>query len=394
MKRRLLVLSNAMDDHLRIERRITTDSPAASRKVFMLCQALKQAGVIPLVVSQGRGKAGGSRDFFPYRLKRHNGIPVYYAPFSRIRGLSELISMLAPLGILIHSRQRIHSTAVLFYNRNPAFLPALFLSTLLGYRNLLDLEDGEIAANGKENRGLFPRLVRFCFDRLCTGGALLACSALESKTRVRPVMCYYGTTEKDTPPSQRWHKHSVTVLMSGTLAPETGANLLADLIRQLRSAPPEWATQLHFAISGKGPSLPLFEALSREPGHPTLHVHGRLTDQAYQGILHQSELGLSLKPVKGAFADTTFPSKVVEFSSAGLLVLATDISDVRAVLEDGALYLTEGSLQELRDHLEWVMTHRTEAMICAERGRHHVGNHCAPAKAGRRVADFIFRQSP
>lgn len=391
MKQRLLILSNALDDQIRIERKITTDSPAASRKVFMLGQALQLAGVMPLVVSLGRGRAGGSRDFFPHRIKRHLGVPVYYSPFSRMRGLSELISMLAPLGVLIHPKYRKYKTAVLFYNRNPAFLPTLFLSTLLGYRNVLDLEDGEVDSNGNENRGLFSHLVRFLFDKLCKGGALLACRALESKTRIRPVLCYYGTAE-DRGHSQAWRQEKTTVLMSGSLAPETGADMLIDTIRQLRADAADWTKQLHFVITGKGPSLPLFEMLSAEPGHPTVQVYGRLTDNAYRRVLRNSIIGLSLKPLHGPFADNTFPSKVMEFSSADLLVVATAISDVRTVLNDGAIYLWDDTVDELIRYLRWSVMDRKGALICARRGHHHVLSHYTPAIAGARVADFIFRK--
>ena len=391
MKPQLLVLCNALDDRTRLERGIITDSPAASRKVFLLCQALKLTGVQPLVVSQGRGRAGGSRDFSPALIKRHSGVPVYYAPFSRMRVLSESISLLAPLGIMLRFRSCASETAVIFYNRTPAFLPALLVSSLLGYRNVLDLEDGEVDTMGAERRGLFSRSVRFAFDRLCNGGTLLACSALEAKTKAKPVLCYYGTAQGETF-ADRWQHESITVLMGGTLAPDTGADLLADAIRHLRNNPPTWAKHLHIEITGNGPSLALFEALVAEPGYPALRVHGRLTDREYKAVLQRTEVGLSLKPVQGSFANNTFPSKVIEFAASGLLVFATDISDVRSVLQDGALYLCEDSVPELIKRLEWVSTHRTEAMVTAERGKEYVYNRCAPAKAGRAVADFIFRR--
>ena len=77
MKPRVLIICNALDDGTREQRGITTDSPAASRKIFMLCHALRLAGVRPCIVSLGRGRAGGSKDFFPSVLHRVEGVPVF-----------------------------------------------------------------------------------------------------------------------------------------------------------------------------------------------------------------------------------------------------------------------------------------------------------------------------
>lgn len=177
MKPRMLIICNALDDVTRQQRGITTDSPAASRKIFMLCHALRLAGVRPCVVSLGRGRAGGSMAFFPNVIRRVQGVPVFYAPFSRIPFLSELISLLAPLGIIFRLRRQ-EPKAVVFYNRMTAYLPSLLASSIWRYRNVLDLEDGEVPASGQKRAGVFARLVPGIFDRFCEKGALLACNAL------------------------------------------------------------------------------------------------------------------------------------------------------------------------------------------------------------------------
>lgn len=388
MKPRVLIICNALDDVTRQQRGITTDSPAASRKIFMLCQALRLVGVRPCIVSLGRGRAGGSRAFFPSVLRRIEGVPVFYAPFSRIPLLSELISLLAPLGIIFRLRRR-NPKAVIFYNRMTAYLPALLASSVLGYRNVLDLEDGEVPASGQKRAGFLARLVPRLFDRFCDSGALLACNALAEYTTARPVFSYYGTAVGE-PSSRKWQSECVTVLMGGTLCFDTGAELLIDTIRQLRRDAPPWAEQLCFDVTGRGPSLEGLSALAVEPGVPKVIVHGRTTDLQYREVLGRSDVGLALKLNNGPLANTTFPSKVIEFAAEGLLVLTTDISDVRQVLEDGALYLTHDEPQSLIDLLESVVKDRTAARECALRGLQNVQALCAPHSSGQRVANFIF----
>lgn len=386
----VLVVCNALDDVTRMERRITTDSPAASRKVFLMAQALRLAGVRPVVLSLGRGRADGSGDAFAAKVCRVGGVPTIYAPFSHRRGLSELLSLLGllkPLRRLARHPRR----AVIFYNRIPAYLPLLRAASRLGYRSVLDLEDGEVTA-GRSLKERLARIVPAQFDRHCRDGALLACSALEAMTTVRPVHCYYGTAvgDVDVP---RWQTDRITCLMSGTLAPDTGAPLLIEAIRRLRTRQPDWAAALCFEVTGKGESLAAFEQLAAEPGLPRVRVHGRTSDARYLEILRGCEIGLALKPVGGALADTTFPSKVIEFAGSGLLVLSTDISDVRRLLGEGARYLERNDPELLIERLAAIATDREAAARCARLGRQTAERHCAPSRAGEDLRQFLFGET-
>jgi hypothetical protein len=277
----------------------------------------------------------------------------------------------------------------LFYNREPAYLPALLASRLLGFKTLFDLEDGEVGRNAQWWRGMLSRAVRQLYDRLCPGGALLACSALSAMTTVRPVHCYYGVAERSESKT-RWSAPVLSVLLGGTLANETGADLLVEAVTRLRQTRPAWARLLHFEISGKGPSLAAFSALAASAEAPRVTVHGRLTDAGYRELLDRCELGLALKPGRGALADTTFPSKVVEMASAGMLVLTTDISDVRTVLGAGALYLEHDDPAALCELLRQASEDRAAARARADEGARAVCARCEPVAAGRAVADFIF----
>jgi len=389
MNPRVLIVCNALDDITRQQRGITTDSPAASRKIFMLCQALRLAGVRPCIISLGRGRAGGSKEFFPSVVRRIGGVPVYYAPFSRIPFLSELLSLLAPIGFIFRMRRQ-NPKAVIFYNRMAAYIPSLLVSSILGYRNVLDLEDGEVPSVGQKHARFLTRMVPRLFDRLCKEGALLACNALTEFTTARPVLSYYGTAVGEAA-SNRWQSECVTVLMGGTLCLDTGAELLIDSIRQLRHDALPWLVHLRFDVTGSGPSLAGLTALAAEPGYPKITVHGRTTDIQYREVLRLADVGLALKLNNGPLANTTFPSKVIEFAAAGLLVLTTDISDVCQVLgTNGALYLTRDEPQALIDLLKNIVMDRTMAQEYAKYGFLNVQALCSPESSGYTVANFIF----
>jgi glycosyltransferase involved in cell wall biosynthesis len=151
------------------------------------------------------------------------------------------------------------------------------------------------------------------------------------------------------------------------------------------------SSQLRFEITGRGDCLTLFEDLSKKGGCPEVVVHGRTTAEQYARILSRTQVGLALKPNSGKLAQTTFPSKIVEFASHGILVLTTDISDVRAVLGEGAIYLAADDAPLLVDKLRWIVENRTEAAAVARRGAQAVSAKCAPQVVGEVISSLLFR---
>lgn len=390
MKRPLvLVVCNALDDETRLARGIVSDSPAASRKIFMLCQALRAAGARPCILSLGRGHANGSFTFFRRVVRRVGGVPVVYAPFSHVRFFSQFLSLFFLVGTLF----RLSSSpqkAVIFYNRMSAYLPMLMAASVTGYKRFLDLEDGEVSSLPRLSlRAYWARTNTWLYDRLCPDGALLACSALAKMTSIRPVHCYYGSTSGKKI-EVRAGKMPWSVLMAGTLNTDTGSDLLIKTIRLLREEAGAWAKMLHFEVTGKGDALSEFAKLAAETGTPRVTLHGRTTDAQYIEVLKRCRIGLALKPIGGALADTTFPSKVVEFAEAGLLVLSTDISDVRLVLGLGAAYLTQNDPEELKALFREIVEAPEKSLESAQLGQQAAIAQCAPSLAGQSVFTFIF----
>jgi len=394
MTRRLLIFCNAFDDETRIERGVMTDSPAGSRKVFQLALGLRKNRIRPWVLSLGRGRAGGKPGFFKGFAQRIEGVPVIYAPFSTVPWLSELISVIAFVPIVFRLRKS-QAKSALFYNRMLAYVPALLMCAFCGYRRFLDFEDGEFEiGRAKFNLGvLFKIALRALYDSLCSSGVILACSALRGWTSIRPSICYYGTALGDTT-SQRFQAEKLTILMGGALLPDTGADLLVQAIQMLRTTRPSWAKNLRFEVTGQGVSLERFREL--ELGNdvsPYVRVHGRTTDAKYREILARCDVGLALKLNYGALAQTTFPSKVIEYAAAGLLVLTTDISDVRYVLGDrGGLFIDQDDPELLCMSFFDVIADREKARAIAANGLERVRDLCDLKRSGLVLSGFLFNE--
>lgn len=385
----LLILCNALDDRTRTERGIATDSPAASRKIFMMARALRHANVAATVISLGRGRGTTSTRWWPAVARRSSGVATTYIAFVDRALLSYLVSLVA-LAVAVAVRvRRGRRPTILVYNRSLAYVPALILARAYGLRIVLDLEDG-YTGSGASLRERTVRLGNRLFDALCGGRALLACSALGSATHLGPTMVYYGVSDGDgrvRPPAGE----TVTALLGGTVTPETGGDLLADAVVELRREAPAWAQHLVLEITGKGQSIERLTDLAGAPGAPLVRVWGRTTDAEYDAIRNRVDVGLALKLNGGTFAHTTFPSKVIEMAAAGQMVLTTDISDVRTVLgSDGARFVSQDTPAALIAELRWTVLNRAAAATTAARGTAAVAALCEPAVAGQRLAAFLF----
>lgn len=392
MRPRLICLCNAMDDRVRSRRRISTDSPAAARKITLACAAVSLAGVSPLILSLGRGPADGSTRSQGWATGRMRGVPAVFCPFVNRPLISHLVSLVAPIAILWRLRRRRKNTTLLLYNRLASHVLAAWAARLLGYRLVLDLEDGAIVRPSVSLGYIRSLALELAIDRVCTGGALLACTALGRGTRLQPQLCYYGVAEAHA--ARPRPTGELRVLLGGTVSEDTGAPMLIEAIQRLRAEQPAWCDGVRFQICGYGDCIESLARLSSEEHGPRLTVYGRTTDAEYAEILDGADVGLALKPNAGALAHTTFPSKVIEIAAAGLLVLSTDISDVRLVFGDAALYLERDDPGLLAERLQWIVEHPAETASMRTAGTEAVRRRCAPAVAGALLAEFLFAKSP
>jgi glycosyltransferase involved in cell wall biosynthesis len=387
-KRSIVIVCNALDDVTRIERRIVTDSPAASRKMFLLAKTLCRSGAKVVVLSMGRGRQDSSGHYSRGAVKRVDGILVLYAPFLHRPLASELLSFFS-LGVNLWRlwRRRGQMTAI-FYNRLPAYLLALLVAVLLRYRTVLDLEDGEVGLKPWSMKWFVSKPTQRLYDLFCSGGALIACKSLGSFTSLKPTQCYYGTVETQNAPV-KWSTDEVKVLLGGTVSRDTGALLLAEAVRMMRKEQSAWKKLLCFEITGKGDCLAEFQSLALSFDHPRVNVHGRMNDSEYRTLAGEVHVGLSLRPNQGILSNSTFPSKVVEMAAAGLLVLTTDTSDVRHVLGDGAIYVERDDAYILANHLRWIVENRCAAEKIAEAGSLAVWRTCGISVTSKALMNFL-----
>ena len=281
-------------------------------------------------------------------------------------------------------------TVAIFYNRTTAYISSLLTCIVLGYSRVLDLEDGDLPAKGWSWYQVFLKSKRLLYDKLCNGGTILACSGLSNINAKRPGLCYYGAVSNFRTDISWKSKNKYKFLLGGTVSYDTGAKTLIDAINILRNNSELWVDKLEFIITGKGDCVQYFEELAKIERSPFIKVKGRLTDSEYIDVIQECDVGLALKQNTGMLANTTFPSKVIELASSGLLVLTTNISDVKFVLSDGAIYLDNDRVDSLLDSLQWIVENPDSAESLARIGVLAVEKQCAINIAGDNLTKYIF----
>jgi glycosyltransferase involved in cell wall biosynthesis len=387
---RLFFYCNAVGDDVRTLRRLHGDSPAGTRKVVGLCKACRAAGIDAQIVSMGRGRVGGF-GFFGTHKSDIDGVPVIYGPMLHIRMLSYVASAVwiawIAFNISLFQRKSVH----LFYNQLTFYIGALAILRIFRQRVFVDIEDGPIPWEVRKNdsfkvrkgANVSPRM----FARFINGGALLANRQLAGGTTIRPCLEYYGAIPGVTQKIKR-QSSEINILVSGTIEPATGIGILIDAIGLLVSSP--LLSRIRFTITGQGSMIEELVAFAQAQPAVSIRVLGRVSFAEYAKCLDDADVGLSLRLFGHEYSVTTFPSKTIEYAESGLLIISTDISDVRAIFADAAWYLTANDPQQLADLIVKAAANPAEVRDCGRRAQQIVDERLSFETAGARLRDFFF----
>jgi glycosyltransferase involved in cell wall biosynthesis len=232
--------------------------------------------------------------------------------------------------------------------------------------------------------------MRYRINRLCGAGAMLAASSLAAQyPKPRVITCYGVASPAAALPRDFSGTAELIVHIGGSLQEDTGADLLAAAVRCLRTLPDP--PRMRLVVTGGGESASELERLATEPGLPKVDFLGKVSRAKYLEVLSGAHVGLALKLKLGPLSDTTFPSKVIEITSMGLLLVSTRVSDVPALFgEDGVIYVEDETPAGLAEILQRISNDRLPLREIALRGQRQVQELCSEARVGKALKNFFF----
>ena len=363
MKQRFFYISNAFEESVKRLRAISGDSPAASGKVIRLCNAVRTQGGKATIISLGRCRQRGSWKLYPATIRRIERVPVIYAAYYDAPLLTHFVSTCSLLFILLEITRR--DSVLIFYNFLSYYVPSLILHRLTGHRCLMDLEDG-CRSDETSLKGRINHFMLRIHNAFCDGGVMLASSALMEQTPLRPAMVCYGVAPV-VQSNKDWRTAPLQVLFGGALFKDTGVELFLESLNLLITRRPDIVSKIRLVVTGFGDMSENIREAAHTHFKGFVEFRGTVSSKEYIELLHESHVGLCLKMPDMSMGATTFPSKVVEMTAFGLLVVSTKVSDVPSLFteETGVLLnkaCPEYLAQALLDIADFPEKHRNIAL--------------------------------
>ncbi len=362
---------------------------AAAQKVAGMAAAVRTHGLRPVIVSSPIVTASRGRFYFGGFAGRDARLACMYLPAISVRGLNRLFSSFCYLWFACRHVQR-HDVVVL-YNYFPEYIPlAAWLRWRCGRsRVVLDLEDGP-RADEKNLRGRMNRWSLGVLKRLCSERTIVVSHKVAQAMALNDV-CVINGVCADVGPRTRAFGTPILFLYGGTIESATGLDLFDQAVRRFAHTHRELAGDVRFIVSGFGGAAQV-AALARDvaPAGVRVDVCQDLGPAEYRQLLEQADVGLSLKMPDNEMGATTFPSKVIELASHGLLVLTTDVSDVSLLFDaNTAVVLRNATPDELASCIAAIAYDPDRYSRIAEDGKRAIGARCGRHEVGAQLAGFL-----
>ena len=388
MRKRVFYFASITTDSLNQRAGTTLIISPATNKVIAVCRALNAAGVKAVIVSSYIPTAMRSRWRFR-QIFRQRGVAFVQLFTLGSTYLNRLVSMLS---YAIYAAAAVRpADKVLLYNYFLEYIPAAFVLWLCDNRAIIDIEDAP-RKDDRSMRGLVNRLSFAVLSRLCASRCVTVSQTIGPMCGFRESLPIYGVSSYFRMLSAaRTRRETLALLFGGAITQETGLDIFLACVFHLAD---EFSTlSVEFHITGRY-DRSLFEKLKGEIEKRSsirLFLWGALSSADYNSLLNSMDVGLCLKLPEHSIGQTTFPSKVIEYSSFGMLVCSTPVSDVPFIFDDTtAVILTPPTGEELANTIVMISQNREHYEEIASEGQRMTIERFSSVAVGRAARDFIF----
>lgn len=329
---KIVCLSNAFDQNYHEVRGEEIDRCLSASKRRDLYHCLQQATGKQILILSSPPKAK-----FRRTAKWLAPVQTTFANHSQfVSGNWDIPKLRVPLSWIFYARHVLKHVRsgdlVLFDNYEFIYVfAALFVKLFRRVQFILEYEDGKHLIDRSWARCLSGS-AEFFGKRLITA-ALLTHPALGRRLpkRVRTILVpgFVSRTNEQRLPSQPGA--IINLLYSGSLDRTRGVDLLLETIPLFPDA--GW----HLHLSGSGELQDQAKKIS-ESRPEKITFHGALSNSAYAELLSQCHIGLNCQRDSDPISGVTFPSKVFNYLSAGLLVISSRASEVPTICGEACRY--------------------------------------------------------
>lgn len=370
---------------------------AASNKMVAVVRAMRDAGSRTYLLSLPVLGRSAHRRYVPSVIMRSEGIPQIFLstmanPYFRKIHAVFGFAFFCIVHVAKHDR-------IILYNHAVEYLLGLLILVIKGNKPILDIED---APRGDETgwRGLIGRPLFNVFNKLVSEQKITVSETLANMLDLNNYCVVYGATRHKAIASMSTEKLSckagnisepLRIHYGGTLTADTGVDLFCEAIDQFVKLLRRETCYVCFVVTGFGSEKKINALKTRclNSGVRISH-YPDLSPKEYLDQFRRCHAALSLKLPDSEMAITTFPSKVVDITTYGLLLISTRASDVPLLFDDScAILLPEATPDALANAIMAIVNDPLHMQQVARHGAQRARELFDSNAVGKRINDFI-----
>lgn len=339
-----------------------TYSGAATRKMLLVAQAMRSVGLRTIVVSIPFVGSRARRFWFSSVVSSEGRVPIVFTATLRSAVLRKFVGPVFPLIFFMRHARR--GDTVIFYNYAYEYLLSQLVLRLRGVKLVQDIEDAPIAQE-RGFRGFLNRLVFPVTFRLTAARKMVVANHVAEGLGLDDFVTIRGVAAQEinqvaSAKNAKWAElksgGELKLHYGGTLITETGVDLFCEAVDQLAHDVGRLACPVNFKITGIGNfhKIRALQERVQQVRDIKVEVFQELDKSDYLRLLDSCHGSFSLKRPGSDMSNTTFPSKVIEITGAGLALVSGRLGDVAEIfVNDSAFFLDTYIAEEL---VEMVIT--------------------------------------
>ncbi|WP_256301971.1 glycosyltransferase [Haloarchaeobius salinus] len=320
-------------------------------------------------------------------------VEVLVPPTANVFGITVVNHVITIILTLLYSitiYQKYEGGTSVSYNFRPEnALPGLIGKHGFGFPYVIQYEDGLFVHRSALRRITAKLTKRLCNGSLdggiCTNTNLAAVLDTENTAIVRG---FPSIGMPDTLPNPEYEEPDRTVVMfAGHFDTVRGIDLFLDVVPQIDNE------NVEFWISGTGRDEEKERIRNRvnRINDNRITYFGTLPWEEYRTRVVSADVLVNFQSPEMPISTYTFPSKLLDFMSAGSIIVSTDMSDLRSELSD-ELIIGGRTEQDITSSLDSTIDRcKTGNLDVGERARAWVTTHCTHEYAGEQFGNVIER---
>lgn len=369
---------------------------AAANKMISVVRAIRDMGERAYLVSLPFLGQKCTKSLTKTMVLHEKGCPQIFLSTPSNKYARKFYSFISFAWFCFHEIDR--NDKIIIYNHAIEYLLGVVILRLKRARIFMDIEDGprsdELGFKAFLHNGLF-----FIFRTITSSKALVVSSALAKKLEIREYCVVHGAIARSRIQESKikssyeinYPKDAIDIHYGGSLSVETGIELFCEAVDILLLLQDQFLRKIRFVITGFGSGQMIKDLESRTLGSMVeISYSSDCTYAQYLELFSSCQIGLCLKLPESEVGMTTFPSKVVEITSAGLLLISTRVSDVPYLFnENTAVLLSRAAPQELAETILSLVNDPEKIELLARCGQRSALEMFESKKVGERIVNFI-----